>query len=113
MLSAVFENQEITDYFANPFVASDDKMAALSDVAGAAGLSETTVNLFGAMAENNRLNLVNDVAAVYARIMEADAGEVPCAVESAIPLTAAQQADVAAAINGQLEAGQGGFDNNS
>lgn len=103
MLSSVFENQSIADYFADPFVAAEDKLSALGDVEG---LNETTVNLFGAMAENNRLNILNEVATVYARIIEADSGSVPCEVVSAIPLTAEQQADVAAAINGQLEAGQ-------
>merc|ERR1712193_374868 len=106
MLSSVFENGAIADYFADPFCSASDKLAALDEVAGAAGLSETTVNLFGCLAENNRLNILNEVATVYARIIEADSGSVPCEVVSAIPLTAEQQADVAAAINGQLEAGQ-------
>ena len=75
MLSSVFENQSIADYFADPFVAAEDKLSALGDVEG---LNETTVNLFGAMAENNRLNILNEVATVYARIIEADSGSVPC-----------------------------------
>lgn len=90
MLSTVFEKDSIESYFSNPFVAKGDKLAALQAVAGEAGLSETTLNLFGVMAENNRMNLVSEVAEVYARIIQADAGTVPCAVESAIPLTAAQ-----------------------
>merc|ERR1711937_1048557 len=63
-------------------------------------------NLFEVMAENNRMNLVSEVAEVYARIIQADAGTVPCSVESAIPLTASQQADVADALQGMLEPGQ-------
>merc|ERR1711917_51924 len=99
MLSTVFEKDSIESYFSNPFVAKGDKLAALQAVAGEAGLSETTLNLFGVMAENNRMNLVSEVA-------EADAGTVPCSVESAIPLTASQQADVADALQGMLEPGQ-------
>ena len=106
MLSSVFESGAIADYFADPFCSAADKLAALDEVAGAAGLSETTVNLFGCLAENNRLNLLAEVAAVYARIIEADSGSVPCEVVSAIPLTAEQQGDVAAAVNAQLGAGQ-------
>ena len=90
MLSTVFEKDSIESYFSNPFVAKGDKLAALQAVAGEAGLSETTLNLFGVMAENNRMNLVSEVAEVYARIIQADAGTVPCSVESAIPLTASQ-----------------------
>merc|ERR1712193_184620 len=68
MLSTVFEKDSIESYFSNPFVARGDKLAALQSVAGEAGLSETTLNLFGVMAENNRMNLVSEVAEVYARI---------------------------------------------
>merc|ERR1711970_1471258 len=68
--------------------------------------SKITVNLFGAMAENNRLGLVGDVAEVYARIVKATEGSVPCSVESAIPLTAEQEGDVAGAIAGLLKAGE-------
>merc|ERR1712149_129830 len=74
MLSTVFEKDSIESYFSNPFVAKGDKLAALQSVAGEAGLSETTLNLFGVMAENNRMNLVSEVAEVYARIIQADAG---------------------------------------
>ena len=90
LLSTVFEKDSIESYFSNPFVAKGDKLAALQSVAGSAGLSDVTLNLFGVMAENNRMNLVSEVAEVYARIIQADAGTVPCSVESAIPLTASQ-----------------------
>merc|ERR1711917_11203 len=72
MLSTVFEKDSIESYFSNPFVAKGDKLAALQAVAGEAGLSETTLNLFGVMAENNRMNLVSEVAEVYARILQAE-----------------------------------------
>ena len=90
LLSTVFEKDSIESYFSNPFVAKGDKLAALQSVAGEAGLSDVTLNLFGVMAENNRMSLVSEVAEVYARIIQADAGTVPCSVESAIPLTASQ-----------------------
>merc|ERR1712212_1108083 len=96
MLSTVFEKESIESYFSNPFVDKSEKLAALESVAGSAGLSDVTLNLFGVMAENNRMNLVS----------EADAGTVPCSVESAIPLTASQEADVADALQGMLEPGQ-------
>merc|ERR1712180_9442 len=75
MLSSVFEKDTIESYFSNPFVAKGDKLAALQSVAGEAGLSDVTLNLFGVMAENNRMNLVSEVAEVYARIIQADAGQ--------------------------------------
>jgi len=107
MISNVFNSKQvIRDYFQDPFVPRADKLAALSDIAGDAGLDDTTVNLFGALAENNRMAILGDVAEVYARIIQADAGTVPCSIESAIPLSAEQEGDVAAAIAGMLGAGQ-------
>ena len=106
LMATVLENGSIAEYFGNPFTPAVTKLAALDEAAGAAGLSETTVNLFGCLADNNRLNLLAEVAEVYARIMEADSGSVPCEIVSAIPLTDEQQADVAAAINAQLGEGQ-------
>ena len=53
-------------------------------------LEKTTMGLFGALAENGRMAVLVDVAEVYARILQAEAGEVPCHVSSAIPLSADQ-----------------------
>merc|ERR1712003_166401 len=75
MLSTVFEKESIESYFSNPFVDKSEKLAALESVAGSAGLSDVTLNLFGVMAENNRMNLVSEVAEVYARIIQADAAD--------------------------------------
>merc|ERR1712179_760331 len=90
-IGQVFENSKISDFFADPFISKQAKMEAIEAVDG---LSEITVNLFGAMAENN------------ARIVKATQGSVPCSVESAIPLTAEQEGDVAGAIAGLLKAGE-------
>jgi len=102
-LAKVFENEKIADFFADPFVSASDKMDAIQAVGG---LSDITINLFAAMSENNRLALVADVAEVYARIVKATEGSVPCSIESAIALTPAQESDVAAAIAGLLKSGE-------
>ena len=79
-------------------------MSALSAVAGEAGMAQTTVGLFEvrffffisdvrifqALCENNRMNLFSEVAEVYARILQAEAGEVPVEIASAIELTSEQ-----------------------
>merc|ERR1711970_1280784 len=90
-IGQVFENSKIADFFADPFISKSAKMEAIEAVEG---LSNITVNLFG------------DVAEVYARIVKATEGSVPCSVESAIPLTAEQEGDVAGAIAGLLKAGE-------
>ena len=74
----------------NPFVPNADKLSALNGVAGQTGMSTTTLGLFETMAENGRMNILGEVAEVYSRILKAEAGEVPCHVSSAIPLSAEQ-----------------------
>jgi len=106
-VSAAFaEKPSVADFFTNPFVPQNEKLAALEAVAGETGMAQTTMGLFGALAENGRMAVLVDVAEVYARILQAEAGEVPCHVSSAIPLSADQTADVTAAISSMLEAGQ-------
>merc|ERR1712179_409321 len=46
-IGQVFENSKISDFFADPFISKQAKMEAIEAVDG---LSEITVNLFGAMA---------------------------------------------------------------
>merc|ERR1712080_605750 len=50
--------------------------------------------------------MLGEVSEVFARILRADAGEVPCTVESAIELTTSQKAEVAESIAGLLGEGQ-------
>jgi hypothetical protein len=48
------------------------------------------LRIFQALCENNRMNLFSEVAEVYARILQAEAGEVPVEIASAIELTSEQ-----------------------
>lgn len=50
------------------------------------------------MAENNRLNLVAEVATIYGRIMQAEAGFTPVNVQTAVEMSAAQIKEVTAAV---------------
>ena len=90
-VAAAFKSHpKVAQFFENPFVSSGDKLAALADVGGQAGMSATTLGLFDCMAENKRMNILVEVVEVYARILKAEAGEVPCHISSAIPLSAEQ-----------------------
>jgi len=96
----------VNDFFTNPFVPQGDKLDALRSVAGESGMAATTMGLFECLAENGRMNILTDVAEVYARILKAEAGEIPCHVSSAIPLSAEQKGDVAEAVASMLGADQ-------
>lgn len=93
---------EVADFFGNPCVGASDKISALAAVAGEAGMAQTTVGLFEALCENNRMNLFSEVAEVYARILQAEAGEVPVEISSAIELTSEQKSEVAEAVASML-----------
>merc|ERR1712130_581492 len=100
------KNNRSPIFFTNPFVPNADKLSALNAVAGETGMATTTLGLFETMAENGRMNILSEVASVYSRILKAEAGEVPCHVSSAIPLSDDQTADVAAAVSSMLGEGQ-------
>jgi len=102
---AFASKQSVSDFFTNPFVPNADKLSALNEVAGETGMCATTLGLFETMAENGRMNILGEVAQVYARILQAEAGDVPCHVASAIPLNAEQTAEVSAAVSSMLGAG--------
>merc|ERR1711934_352268 len=57
---------------------------------------------FEALCENNRMGLFSEVAEVYARILQAEAGEVPVEIASAIELTSEQKSEVAEAVASML-----------
>jgi F0F1-type ATP synthase delta subunit len=90
-ISGAFKSSDkIVTYFTDPFVAEADKVSALVAVAGETGMAATTVKLVEVVAENRRMNIIADIADVYARILLAESGHVPCHVSSAIPLNAEQ-----------------------
>ncbi|XP_076819720.1 ATP synthase subunit O, mitochondrial-like [Clavelina lepadiformis] len=94
----VLKNPKVSDYINDPFVGSSDKLSLLKEVGGKTGMADTTINLFGTLAENHRLNLVSEVSHIFARLMKAEKGEVPATVTTAQPLDTKQRKDVEAAL---------------
>jgi len=70
----------------------------VTDVAAKLNLSPLIVNLFDVLAENHRLALIGEIAEVYARIIQAEAGFTPVKVTSAAALSKAQEKEVSAAV---------------
>uniref|UniRef100_H2Y4T7 ATP synthase peripheral stalk subunit OSCP, mitochondrial n=1 Tax=Ciona savignyi TaxID=51511 RepID=H2Y4T7_CIOSA len=82
----------------DPFIKSELKLGHFKEVATKAGMSTTSINFFGVLAENNRLNLISGVSDIFARLMAAERGEVPASVTTAQPLDAKQKKEVEAAL---------------
>jgi len=103
--SAAMKNSKIAEYLADPFVDSNKKLAMLGDITKAQKMSPIVNNLFGALAENHRLGLVGEVAEVYARIVQAEAGFTPVNVTSAVALNKSQEKEIAAAVGAIVGSG--------
>merc|ERR1711931_24277 len=89
----------IADYMTDPFIDSNAKLESLSEVAAAAGMAQTSLNLFGVLAENYRLGLIGEVSEIFGRLMSAERGEIPASVTTAVELDEAQREQITAALS--------------
>merc|ERR1712212_311079 len=89
----------IADYMTDPFIDSNAKLESLSEVAAAAGMAQTSLNLFGVLAENYRLGLIGEVSEIFGRLMSAERGEIPASVTTAVELDEAQREQIVAALS--------------
>ena len=104
--SQIDKDTKFRDFLLNPLININQKKQILSEtLTGKLGASEVTVNLVQAMAENNRLKLLQAVARTYVRVMETTRGELECTVITAKPLSDD-------AIKKELEAALKGFTKN-
>lgn len=105
-LEDILKNQKVADYMHDPFVHTSQKLGLLKEVASKVKMTPTVVNFFGVMADNKRLNLVGETAAVYSRIMSAERGEVPATVTTAVPMDSKQQKSLEASLTKFLKKGE-------
>lgn len=82
------------DFLKDPTLNKLKKQSALQDIFKMLSFSDLTINLFGALAENNRLSLSGNVIKAYSQIMSAHRKEVPCVVTTAKPLDASNMKDL-------------------
>merc|ERR550534_3615432 len=87
----------IADYMTDPFIDSNAKLESLSEAA--AGMAQTSLNLFGVLAENYRLGLIGEVSEIFGRLMSAERGEIPASVTTAVELDEAQREQITAALS--------------
>ncbi|KAJ7394306.1 ATP synthase subunit O, mitochondrial [Desmophyllum pertusum] len=93
-------NEKLSEYLVNPTLNKFTKQSLLTDVLKSLNYSDLTVNLFGTMAENNRLRLVHNVVAAFGKLMSAARGEVLCSITSAKELDASQLKELQTAMKG-------------
>lgn len=88
------ERKDFADFMRNPTLSKRQKQTAIKGVCEDLKFSELTVNLFGSLAENNRLPRAQGVVRAYQTLMQAHRGEVSCTVTTAQPLDSKMRAEV-------------------
>ncbi|XP_046848731.1 ATP synthase subunit O, mitochondrial-like [Xenia sp. Carnegie-2017] len=85
---------KLSAFLKDPTLNKIKKQSALQDAFKKLKFSDLTINLFGALAENNRLSLSSNVLKAYMQIMSAHRKEVPCVVTTAKPLDASNMREL-------------------
>jgi len=106
MKTTIAKDKRFAEFLADPSVKKTIKAEGLSGACDKLKLNPLTKNLFVALAENGRHNLVQPVIASFSSIMAAHRGEIVCEVTTAKPLNAAMSKEVEAAIALFLKKGQ-------
>uniref|UniRef100_A0A336LUN8 Oligomycin sensitivity conferral protein n=1 Tax=Culicoides sonorensis TaxID=179676 RepID=A0A336LUN8_CULSO len=81
---------KLRDVLINPTIKRSLMADALKDVASKSSYSQATSNFLQALAENGRLNKIDQIVNAFKLIMAAHRGDVVCEVISAKPLDASQ-----------------------
>nr|CAG4645837.1 EOG090X0EB8 [Lynceus sp. MCZ IZ 141354] len=104
--SLVKTDGRLGDFVHNPTLKRQLKKDALASVTKKRNMNELTSNLVQLLAENGRLNRLDQIIESYKTIMAAYRGEVVCEVTSAKPLDAATLKEVESSLKGFLQKGQ-------
>ena len=100
--SAIDQSEDLSRLVRSPVFSSEDQVSALGAVAGQLGITGTTLNFLKLVAKNRRLSVIPDMIKAFATLLAASKGEVAGEVTSAEPLSAAQLADLKAALKSAL-----------
>lgn len=100
-LLAIF-SQSVADpkmqsIIASPSVSDDDAIALMTEIAGDA-MQEDATSFLKLLAENNRLQLLTDIASLFEELREEAEQVMTADVTSARPLTPEQEASISAAL---------------
>jgi len=97
---------KLAEFMANPVIKRNVKKEVLTTALKKKNYSALTVNLFGALADNGRLNRLNSVIGSFEKIMSAHRGEVQCVVTTAKALDQPTLTDLKTALQGFLAKGE-------
>lgn len=96
------KDTKLRDYIINPTIKRSLKAAALKDAAKEVKFNPATGFFLEQLAENGRLNKLDNIINAYKLIMSAHRGEVVCEVTTSKPLEAAQRKELEAQLKVSL-----------
>nr|AOR07091.1 mitochondrial ATP synthase subunit OSCP-like precursor [Enchytraeus albidus] len=99
-------DKKFAEFIVNPVVKRNVKREAVVAAFKKKNYSSVTVNLFGAMADNGRLNKINSVFGTFEKLMSAHRGEVLCTVTTAKPLDQTYLKELKTTLEGFLKKGE-------
>lgn len=96
--ASIKKDPKLKDFVINPTIKRSLKASALKNAATQVKFSPATGFLLEVLAENGRLNRLEQIINAFKLIMSAHRGEVVCEVITAKPLEAAQRKDLEAQL---------------
>lgn len=106
-IQALLKTQpKLQEFMNNPTVKRGEKRDVLLATFKKQNFSSVTTNLFGALADNGRLNRLNGFFNAFSKIMGAHRGEVLCTVTTAKPLEQGHLKELRAALEAFLKKGE-------
>ncbi|MGH8335927.1 MAG: F0F1 ATP synthase subunit delta [Gammaproteobacteria bacterium] len=93
---------DLRNLLLSPRFSNEDKAKGLAALAARAGYGETTRKFLGLLAANGRTNALADIIGAFERLVAAKKGLVYAQVTTAMPMTSAQSAGLAAALRTAL-----------
>ncbi len=98
----IAESADLRRLVISPRFSAEDKAAGLAALAKRADLSATTSKFLGLLAANRRVSALGQIIAAFERLAAARRGLVSAQVTTAVALTPAQNASLAAALRTAL-----------
>lgn len=99
LADAFFADPAVKNYFSNPMISPDKKVASVKEALSGKGVSEEVLNTVVLLGEKNRLNILDQVAQAYRDLLDAEEGLTRGVVRSAQVLSADAQKDIEQKIN--------------
>ena len=96
--SLLSEQPDARRVFENPAISADRRKMLLKEVGDAFAFDPAIRNFLNLLVERNRIDLIDEIAVVYQKILDEKLGIVRARVTSAFPLDSAQQRELAAKL---------------